>query len=129
MVRTSGRMAAGRTHVSHHSFEFQITGTVLPYQRHRVAQQDVSRRVVGQVICDFVEALVHGLVFVLFDLLRCLIDHVWPGDSSASSAYRAGLLETDGGDIHTDDGLWVVGSRGSQAKLAKVVLRVLREGV
>lgn len=46
------------------------------YQRHWVAQQNESRRVVRQVVADLVETLVYCLLFILLDLLGRLIDHI-----------------------------------------------------
>jgi hypothetical protein len=34
-----------------------------------------------------------------------------------------------GGNVHTYDGLWIVGPRGAEAELAKLVFCLLREGV
>jgi len=56
------------------------------YQRQGVAQQHEARRVVGQVLGDLVEALVHCPVLVLLDLLGLLIDQVCRPPGRAGSA-------------------------------------------
>lgn len=108
------------------------------YQGHRVAQEHESGRVVWQVISDLFEALVDGLVVVLLDLLGRFIDHVCargtisapdscPGTTSCCNCIIP--LWRRAGDVHTDDGLGVVGPRRSQPELSQVVLGILREGV
>lgn len=46
------------------------------YQRQRIAEQYISRRVVRQLVCDLLERLVDHLFFVLPDLERLLIDQI-----------------------------------------------------
>lgn len=46
------------------------------YQRERVAQEDKTRGVVGQVLPYLLERLIDDLVLVLFDLLGRFIDVV-----------------------------------------------------
>ena len=45
-------------------------------QSQRVAKQHEARRVVWQIFCYFIEALVHRLVIVLPNLVRRLVDQV-----------------------------------------------------
>lgn len=65
------------------------------YQRQGVAQQHEARRVVGQVLGDLVEALVHCPVLVLLDLLGLLVDQVCGRESArAVGRDRAPARET-----------------------------------
>lgn len=61
----------------YHEIMVSLNTSNASYQCHWVAQQNESRRVVWQVVADFVETLVYCLLFILLNLLGRLIDHVW----------------------------------------------------
>lgn len=50
------------------------------YHGERVAQEDESRRMIGEVIANFFEGSINGLVFVLSDFVSVLIDQVYRRD-------------------------------------------------
>jgi hypothetical protein len=50
------------------------------YHGERVAQEDESRRMIGEVITNFFEGSINGLVFVLSDFVSVLIDQVYRRD-------------------------------------------------
>lgn len=77
MVLTSGRSPAneGNRYISLcPRILRQIDG--VSNEGHGVAQKNESGRMVGQVVCNLVEALVDCFVFILFDFLGRFIDHV-----------------------------------------------------
>ena len=106
-----------------------------------MAEQDVPRGVVGQILGDLFERLVDDLVFVLLDLVRLLIyvvcgrGHTGVERSESAATVRPGF-EKNGvrdlektRDVHTDDGLRTAGAGRAQPELAQVILGLLGEGV
>lgn len=47
------------------------------HQSERVAQENKARRVVWEILPNFIQGPVYRLIVVLADLVRLLIDHVW----------------------------------------------------